>query len=118
MYSKDFEQRLEESKKIREKYPMRIPIIIKRGDKCKNIDDIDKHKFLVPNDLTVGQFIFTIRKRIELTPEKALFLYVNNTMPPISSLILHVYEEHKNEDGFLYITYTSESTFGYKKMLF
>lgn len=47
--------------------------------------DLDKKKYLVPSDLTVGQFYFLIRKRISLRPEDALFFFVNNVIPPTSA---------------------------------
>jgi GABA(A) receptor-associated protein len=43
---------------------------------------IDKKKYLVPADLTVGQFVYVIRKRIKLSPEKAIFIFVNEILPP------------------------------------
>jgi len=39
-------------------------------------------RYLVPADLTVGQFVYVIRKRIKLSPEKAIFIFVNNVLPP------------------------------------
>ena len=36
----------------------------------------------MPADLTVGQFVYVIRKRIKLSPEKAIFIFVNNVLPP------------------------------------
>jgi len=36
----------------------------------------------VPADLSVGQFTYVIRKRIRLPPEKAIFIFVNNYIPP------------------------------------
>eukprot|EP00494_Astrolonche_serrata_P022400 UN22657 len=44
-------------------------------------------RFLVPADLTVGQFVYVIRKRIKLQPEQAIFLFVNTTVPPTGRLI-------------------------------
>ena len=76
------------------------------------LKDIDKKKFLVPSDLTIGQFIYVIRQRIQLAPTQALFLFVNNTLPATISPISVIYENNKNEDGFLYIEYNSEETFG------
>ena len=105
------DERSKESQKIMEKYPGRIPIIVERKEKA-DIQDIDKHKFLVPNDISVGQFIYIIRKRIKLSPEKALFIFVNNILPPTAQSMLKIYEQHKGEDGFLYITYSGENTFG------
>ena len=107
----DFDKSLEETTRIRKKYPNRVPVYVKKASGCEFID-IDKHKFLVPNDLTLGSFITVIRKRIKLAPEKALFIFINNILPPLSSLMINIYEEMKNNDGFLYIYYNGESTFG------
>jgi len=70
-----------------------------------DIATIDKKKYLVPSDLTVGQFVYVIRKRIKLSPEKAIFIFVDEVLPPTAALMSSIYEEHKDEDGFLYITY-------------
>ena len=69
---------------------------------------------MVPVDLTVGQFVYVIRKRIKLTSEKAIFIFVNDILPPTAALISTIYEEHKDEDGFLYVLYSGENTFGEK----
>jgi GABA(A) receptor-associated protein len=105
------EKRKSEAERIRAKYPDRVPVICEKADRS-DIPDIDKKKYLVPADLTVGQFHYVIRKRIKLAPEKALFLFCSNSIPPNASLMSTVYEEQKDEDGFLYIQYSGESTFG------
>ena len=105
------EERQTESARILEKYEKRIPIIVSRALNSK-LNDIDKKKFIVPNDLTVGQFIYVIRKRINMKPSEALFLFVNNVLPPTSSTLGTVYNNNKNKDGFLYIVYEGENTFG------
>ena len=58
------------------------------------ISDLDKKKYLVPNDLTVGQFYFLIRKRIQLRAEDALFFFVNNQVPPTSATIGALYQAY------------------------
>lgn len=105
------EQRKEESARIMSRYPGRIPVIV---NKARNTDapDLDKHKFITPADLTVGQFIYIVRRRLELPAEKSLFLFVNNTLPTTSTLMSELYQYHKSEDGFLYMLYAGESTFG------
>lgn len=105
------EKRKSEAERIRAKYPDRVPVICEKADRS-DIPDIDKKKYLVPADLTVGQFHYVIRKRIKLAPEKALFLFSGNSIPPNAALMSTVYEEQKDEDGFLYIQYSGESTFG------
>jgi GABA(A) receptor-associated protein len=105
------EKREAEASRIRNKYPDRIPVIVERAEKS-DIPDIDKKKYLVPADLTVGQFVFVIRKRIKLSAEKAIFIFVRNVLPPTAAMMSAIYDEHKDEDGFLYLTYSGENTFG------
>jgi GABA(A) receptor-associated protein len=77
-----------ESQKIREKYPDRIPVICEKS-KTSSVPEIDKTKYnsthllinysryLVPSDLTVYQFSYIIRKRLKLSKEQSLWLFVN-----------------------------------------
>ena len=51
--------------------------------------------------------MYVIRKRIKLSPEKAIFIFVDEVLPPTAALMSSIYEEHKDEDGFLYITYVT-----------
>ena len=44
------------------------------------------HRYLVPADLTVGQFVYVIRKRIKVSAEKAIFMFVKNFLPPTGTL--------------------------------
>lgn len=106
-----FEKRRCEGDKIRRKYPDRVPVIVEKAPKAR-IGDLDKKKYLVPSDLTVGQFYFLIRKRIHLRPEDALFFIVNNVIPPTSATMGSLYQEHHEEDFFLYIAYSDEDVYG------
>jgi len=94
-----FEKRRSEGEKIRKKYPDRVPVIVEKAPKAR-IGDLDKKKYLVPSDLTVGQFYFLIRKRIHLRAEDALFFFVNNVIPPTSATMGLLYQEHHEEDFF------------------
>lgn len=47
---------------------------------------IIQNRYLVPADLTVGQFVYVVRKRIKLSAEKAIFIFVKNTLPPTGKL--------------------------------
>lgn len=88
-----------------------IQVIVEKAPKAR-IGDLDKKKYLVPSDLTVGQFYFLIRKRIHLRPEDALFFFVNNVIPPTCATMGTLYQEHHEEDYFLYIAYSDESVYG------
>ena len=107
-----FEERVQESHTILQKYPDKLPVIIERATGKTEVPPIDKKKFLLPTQLTISQLIFIIRKRLVLSSDKALFLFVNNSIPTATSYISEVYQQHADRDGFLYMTYCGESTFG------
>ncbi|XP_010002446.1 PREDICTED: gamma-aminobutyric acid receptor-associated protein-like 1 [Chaetura pelagica] len=88
-----------------------LRVIVEKAPKAR-VPDLDKRKYLVPSDLTVGQFYFLIRKRIHLRPEDALFFFVNNTIPPTSATMGQLYEDNHEEDYFLYVAYSDESVYG------
>ena len=108
--------RIKEFDKIKKKYPDRIPVIV---EKCKgtSIPDMSRHKFLIPTDLTVGQFLFIIRKRVKLQSNQAIFLFLETKdggyiIPSSGSMMSQLYKEHVAECGFIYFIYSGESTFG------
>ena len=110
----------------------------------ESLPSIDKQKYLVPADLTIGQFVYVIRKRIKLSAERAffpaffppspahppptpnapphnhprlesaeaIFIFVDSVLPPTGALMSTVYATSKDKDGFLYVTYSGENTFG------
>lgn len=105
-----FEKRQAECNRIRKKYRCRIPVIVEEASNT-NLS-LDKHKYLVPQDLTMGQFMFVIRKRLSLPPENAMYMFIDNTIPPQSELLHVLYDKYKEKCGFLYCVVSQESTFG------
>merc|ERR1719359_140270 len=113
-HSKEHRETL--AKRIRQKYPDRIPVIVEKG---QNVPDVDKQKFLVPGDLTVGKFTNEIKKHLKadsaeaIDSVKAIYLFVNNkSLTRASDKISAVYEQHRDADGFMYVIYHGESTYG------
>ena len=112
-YEISFDQRKRETDYIKQKYPTKIPIICEKSNTQANAPTILKRKFLVPNDMTVGQFLFTIRQQINITKEQAIFLLIDEKIAPSSSSRMNqIYYDYCNTDGYLYITYMIENTFG------
>ena len=106
-------ERCAESIRVKEGYPGRVPVICERSNYTSpDCPYIDKNKYLIPIDLTVGQFIYTIKKRLDIHPNYAIFIFINNLMPLSSQTFGNLYKKHKDIDGFLYITYAYENTFG------
>jgi GABA(A) receptor-associated protein len=110
-----FLERSEEVKRILKKYPDKIPIICEPNlnqIKFINTPTINKIKFLVPDDFTIGQFICVIRYQFHIKPEMGLFIFINNYIPSGSEYLYTIYNRLRDLDGFLYITYSFENTFG------
>lgn len=107
-----FSQRQSEANRVKAKYPDRIPVICEVDPKNQNALSLMKHKYLVPDSLTVGQFMYVIRKQMTLKPEEAVFLMINNSLPPTNALMSRIYRDHIDQDGFLYGTVTGENVFG------
>tara|TARA_B110000483_G_C17955802_1_gene450096 strand:+ start:102 stop:470 length:369 start_codon:yes stop_codon:yes gene_type:complete len=104
----------ESVKRIIEKYPDRVPVFVTRGPNDRQLNLITNNKFIVPDGITVGQFMTIIRKKIDLTPEMALFIFVkSNILPVQSSTMGTLYNQYKNDDGLLEIQYCGENTFGF-----
>ena len=124
-FKEDFsiENRRNEAKKVLEKYPERLPVIITKDVKSQ-LPSINQVKFLIPYNLTIAQLIYIIRNRISIKAEETINIFVediegNIKLPPTGSSLNHIYKEnvdnhqkHKNYDGFLYIIYSGENVFG------
>ena len=71
---RSLEERKTESSRILTQYPERNCVIVGKA-KNSDVQEIEKCKYLVPRDLTIGQFVFVLRKRIKLSPEQAIFIF-------------------------------------------
>ena len=110
-----FEKRVAESKRIRERYPTRVPCIVEKANVKGNAPELKKNKYLVPEDITMAAFTAVIRKNMgaSLSAEQSIYLFVNDTVLVAQGQMMGLVDnDHKNKDGFLYITYALENTFG------
>ena len=110
--SNDYLERVKKSQIILEKYPDRVPLIILPSKNDRDSYPIDKTKYITPRDLTLLQLQQIIRKRVKFPAEKALFMFIKNKIYPVSAMVGTIYDTNKDTDGFLYVTYCQESTFG------
>lgn len=109
---KSFEERKAETDQMKQKYPDRVFVYLEKQARSQ-LPSIDKHKFLVPKDLTIGQMMHVIRKRIKLDSTQSIFLFTeNNTLPMTTQTVGNLYNQNANKDGFMYLTYNAEETYG------
>ena len=102
---------MKQFEKVTQTHPDKVPVILERAPSAE-VPDVDKNKYLLPKEYTVSDFLGVIRKRTNLTKEQALFVYVDGIIPASNAMFGTIYEQHKDKDGFLYVVYTGESSFG------
>ena len=115
-YFKDkysFEERFDEVQRIKKRYPEHIPVICEKDRNSAGIESCNKCKYLLKRNMTICEFIYIIRSKINLSPEKGLFFFINGVIPAMNEMMCTIYRNHKSNDGFLYMRYTSENTFGF-----
>ena len=113
-----FDKRCSVSQTIRDQYPRRIPVILERAPTAnkRTTPTVTQQKFLVPDEFTVGQFLAQVRRIATptLAKEHAIFLFVGTgVLPPAVALMSQIYDRFRDEDGFLYVRYSGENTFGF-----
>jgi len=109
--SHSFEQRRERAMKIRLKYPDKIPVIVEKSQRALT-PDLKKTKILVSLDLKFGEFVASLRKRITIGAAEGMYVFCDNHIPPNSVLMSDIYSRYRDKDGFLYVVYSLENTFG------
>lgn len=105
------EKRIELSSKIRNKHSHHVPIIVETTHNSSI--KLDRYKFLVPGESSVGNFLNELRSHCKLRPDEAIFIFCkNNILVPTTAIMNDLHDKYKEEDGFLYIIVTLENTFG------
>jgi len=105
--------RQEQATRIMKKFFPKLPVIIDRANRRDPI--IDKNKYIIDPDTSISSVISIIRKRITIEPHQSLFIFMDNQIPNANHTIREIYYSkalEPNHDGFLYLTYSIENTFG------
>jgi len=100
---------------IMQRHPNRVPVYVRKSPTARgNLRDLEKHKYLIPREMTMGGFMCIIRNGIEINSAQAIFVFISkkSILVPNSSTFGELYEEHKDDDKMLHLDFTSENTFG------
>ncbi|XP_028169586.1 microtubule-associated proteins 1A/1B light chain 3B-like isoform X2 [Ostrinia furnacalis] len=112
-YQDDMNGSEEEVQVIRHRFPNKVPLYVKRYVREREVPTLEKTKFLVPQELTMSQFLYIIRTKMKLRDTQALYLLVNDKVLVSHSMTMaQAYEEFRGADGYLHITYAAQQVFG------
>tara|TARA_Y100001936_G_C16086897_1_gene682424 strand:- start:2486 stop:2839 length:354 start_codon:yes stop_codon:yes gene_type:complete len=103
---------MEDASTLMNKYPGRVPILMTKKFRDP-LKDLDKTKYLIPKDMTFGEVLCVLRKRLQMPAYKALYVISHHgRLISSSSSVGVIYEKEKSIDGFLRLMYASENAFG------
>lgn len=107
----DLKCRKEKSEKIREQYPGYCSVIL---SPIRNSDpELKKYKYILPLDTPIWKFnhkIYSLKSSTE-SKNSTIVMFINNKIPNSASDFSNM-TRYLNEDGFIYIKYGIENTFG------
>lgn len=98
---KSLSSRIEEVQGIRTKFPNKVPVIVERFHKERTLVQLDKSKFLVPQELTMSQFVTIIRNRMSLNSNQAFYLLIDDKGIASMSMTLGNKFLSNSTDGYL-----------------
>ncbi len=112
-----FQERVERSSALKEKYPHCVPVIVRKNKNDKILQDEIQSRYLIPKNVEISYLLISIQKKLKIDANKALFVFVqqnNNSsfLVTPSMNIQEIYNSYGSSDGFLYLIYTTENTFG------
>merc|ERR1712130_565906 len=108
-----FQERVKEAAEKRRRYPTKIPLIVERSGGEKSLPEMDKIKWIVPHETTLLHFGIALKQRLRCPHQQQFFLLVNGReIPPVLSSIAYLHQQYSDEDGFLYLTYSSQEFYG------
>jgi len=117
IFKKTLEDRKLYSAKLITKYPDRIPVVIEPHSKLLKTEKMEKNKYLMPRNIKITEMMVIFRTIIKIDSSKAIFIFVNNSLIPMRDTVEELYNTYKDQDGFLYITYAYENTFGFSHII-
>ena len=105
-----FEARRMLSVKMKAVYPRHVPLIVER--RSRQDPPLPKSRFLVAGEKRMGEILAQVKGEMTLRPTEALFFLVGEEMIRPGESAARLYERWGDDDGFLYLVYSREESFG------
>ena len=108
-----YSKRVELSERIRNRHYSKVPVIVDRAANTPNLPLLEKQKYLTPQHFTMANFTNEILQQLPVQEQSHICFYVGNGVRAMPAMLMQqVYEQYKDTDGFLYVTYGEHKTFG------
>mmetsp|Transcript_50188 Transcript_50188/g.92719 ORF Transcript_50188/g.92719 Transcript_50188/m.92719 type:complete len:134 (-) Transcript_50188:160-561(-) len=124
----DLEKRKAEVERLQKKYPDSVPVIIQQAEPGsfryspwaarRDVPKLGRTRWLVKSDMQVHELNHWVCKELARdseagqSPSQTIYLFAGRTALKTSTKMSEVYEQNKEEDGFLYIQYRAENWLG------
>eukprot|EP00347_Sterkiella_histriomuscorum_P006451 403352727 len=96
-----------------EQYQHKFPLIIEKAAGNNKMPELANPKFLMPQVFKVSEVQTIVRKKLNLNREQSLFLLANGKhLLKQDQKLSEIYHKYKDQDGFLYLQYAMENTYG------
>ena len=105
------DERLAKSKKISANHPNSVPTILEYYDNRTNSNKY-LHTFVCEKKMKFLELNRVIRDRVDISKADSLQYRVGNKHIHMDITLGALQYEHKDEDGFLYVVYNLQQTFG------
>jgi len=109
-----YDERVNECADMLDRYPDKVCIIVERSTSASSSTPyLHKRKFLAAKDMSLFEFLIVIRNRFNIHDTQTILFFVNDTtLLPQTTVISDIYHQYRDHDGFVYLTYSTENTFG------
>jgi GABA(A) receptor-associated protein len=105
------QRRREISAKILATHNDKVPVIVNAA--VASLPQLQKQKFLAPKHFTMAQFISEMLDQLPVDGTMHMCFFVGKGVAAMpAQLMQQIYEQYKDEDGFLYVTYNEHKTYG------
>mmetsp|Transcript_15993 Transcript_15993/g.15918 ORF Transcript_15993/g.15918 Transcript_15993/m.15918 type:complete len:122 (-) Transcript_15993:680-1045(-) len=96
--------------KMMQENPGKYPAVLLKGNNCKY--NIPLHKFALEGSMTMGTFLYTVRRYFKLSSKQGVYLYLCDTLPMLNAKISELHQRCADEDGCLYFVLTHQEDKG------
>ena len=66
-----------------------------------NDDKKDRYKFLLAEEMTLGEFVSLFRKKYNLDASESIVSFIKDTIPKMDKTMKDLYTHYKDDDYFL-----------------